>query len=447
MSCSICLENYNNQTCLPLMLSPCGHGVCETCLTSWNKIPHLANHTCPECRQVINNSTRNRALLDMLEQSSLALVNDNENNNKNNKDNKNNKKERELSNLATPLFSNNDSSKITDQVIKRPNEIMNDKCGSSFVVIDNSGSMNIEDGKQFYQNKHGEIIKYQYTSRWKEAENKILEISNYNINRGIVTSYYLLNPIKSNNWLEDVDYVVINPSSSNYLDKLAILKKTILADTNIRGSTPLDKITIKFGEFLQTLPSNNQTVSYNLVTDGEPNNKTAFEAELRNLALHNSVFIVVNLCSDSESVIDYYNDLDVKIGNELSGLDVIDDFEAEQLEVVAKNDFFVYGFMIHVARMAGCYSVVADMMDEEALPLPYIHKLVKELLGQKDMTLNISEIDSYLSSVARENRLNRVYNYLTKKMETPINMIKLRKLISEKNKNYKNNKNNKCIIG
>ena len=139
------------------------------------------------------------------------------------------------------------------------------------------------------------------------------------------------------------------------------------------------------------------------------------------------MFTVINLCTDCETVVEYYNDLDVIIGNELSGLDVIDDFRAEGLEVNAKNNFFVYTFHLHTARMAGCYSVVADMMDEDQLPLPYVHKLIKELLVINDHTLNINETTKYLTDITiKNNQVPRVYNYITKQFSTPLDIHKLK---------------------
>ena len=453
-----------------MMLAPCGHGACETCITSWNRANRSASHNCPECRQLITNSTRNRTVLDVLEQASNPNYNpnpdtvatcsataseDHPNPNPNTNTTifscessatgKQRESERERQ-RETERHRERHRMRQTEtqrhRDTKRQNEVLHDKSGYQFTVIDNSGSMENEDGKQFYLNEKGIIIKYQYTSRWLEAVNKILQISEYNCNRGIVTSYYLLNPKRLNVWKKDIDYVVIDPSNDNCRENLEILKNNILSENNIRGATPLDKITVKFGEFLQSANFNNQTVCYNLVTDGEPNNKAAFEWQLRNLAKHNSVFIVVNLCTDEVSVIDYYNDLDVKIGNELSGMDVIDDFEAEQLEVVSKNDYFVYSFKIHIARMAGCYSVVADMMDEERLPLPYLNKLVKEILKISDRPLNITERQAYLDTIASENnRADRVYNYLTRQFEPPINMAKLTRLMMNKYSTA-----NKCVI-
>ena len=41
------------------------------------------------------------------------------------------------------------------------------------------------------------------------------------------------------------------------------------------------------------------------------------------------IFLVINLCTDNDAVVDYYNDLDKVLGSELSGLDVLDDLESE----------------------------------------------------------------------------------------------------------------------
>ena len=405
MSCSICLEDYNSHTCRPVILNPCGHGTCETCLATWNRSNQSTGRTCPECRAHITSSTQNRTLIQLLE-------------------NQENDPPQPTDNESIFNLANN-----SKRPVKRLNEVLHDRCGYNFTVIDNSGSMEHEDGKQFYLDKNGIITKYQYTSRWLEASNKVLQIAHYNISRGMNTCYYLLNPRKNGKWQENIDYVEIDPTQKGCQDKLEILRQHILSSDNIRGSTPLDLITIKFAKFLQEKADvlDNQTVCYNLVTDGQPNNKTAFETQLKRLATHYSVFIVVNLCTDADEDIDYYNQLDKKIGSELSGLDVIDDFEAEQLEVVGQNKYFVYSFMIHTARMAGCYSVVGDMMDEEGLPLAYVHKSLKELLAI-DITLNMDNKSEYLLKIEEaNNRADKVYNYLTKKMEPPINMTRLRR--------------------
>ena len=50
-----------------------------------------------------------------------------------------------------------------------------------------------------------------------------------------------------------------------------------------------------------------------------------------------------------------YNSLDEKLGTEVSGCDVLDDYEAEGKEIRdSGNSFFIYTHALHVCRMAGC---------------------------------------------------------------------------------------------
>ena len=405
MSCPICIENYNNTTCIPVTLTPCGHGTCQTCLDSWNGSGRSNSNTCPSCRQIITSSTINRTLLDIMD-GELDSNNDNE-----------------LENRETleTIFNMGEHRPI----IRRINEVLHDKCGYSFVVIDNSGSMEAEDGKSFSLDASGKIQKSGYITRWEEATSKTRQIMEYNLSRGMTTRYYLLNPKNRKQWIEGVDYIELDPSSSELAGKKPILARMLSID-NIRGSTPLDMITNEFKRFLDGAKLSNETICYNLITDGEPNNKNLFRSSLQSLARTHSVFIVVNLCTDEERVIEYYNELDTQIGNEISGLDVIDDLEGEQREVTkAGNDWFVYSFGIHLARMSGCYSVVGDGMDEGVLPIPYIHKLIKEVL-KLNSTANIMEPEQYLQEVERQiNGMPMVYNYTNKRFEKPINLGRL----------------------
>ena len=158
-----------------------------------------------------------------------------------------------------------------------------------------------------------------------------------------------------------------------------------------------------------------------------------FESAIKSIAKHHNVFIVVNLTTDSETVIDYYNSLDTDptISNELSGLDVVDDLEAEFNEVISvNNDFIVYSHDLHTCRMAGCYSVVGDTIDEETLPKAYVFKAVREILNITDKSLNISNLNNYLTVIENKNNTaTQVYNYKSSKFEKPINMTKLKNIL------------------
>ena len=59
----------------------------------------------------------------------------------------------------------------------------------------------------------------------------------------------------------------------------------LLSEDNIRGNTPLDAITRHFGSnmssFVEVERIGDRAIGFNLITDGEPNDKHEFERELR----------------------------------------------------------------------------------------------------------------------------------------------------------------------
>ena len=368
-SCSVCLEEYHRDINPPMTCNPCGHTICEPCISTWLQ----SNRTCPECRNNVSSTIINRGVLDMIEHSNGLYPN---------LPHPSAPDPPGLDGPSTPLNSNliqfyNSNNK--------QNETILDKSQYAIYVIDNSISMTHSDGKIFMEEDSGKIFKQSGVWRWEEAVYKTSKIADYNIKRKMKSAYYLLNS-RNKKWVEDEDFVVIDPSESNYKAKMTILKTIILDTINIRGNTPLDEITEYFTTSLKSFIDKEHyhqiPICYNILTDGIPNCKLRFENRLKNLSKNYNIFLVINLCTDDEDIIDYYNDLDKTIGNELSGMDVIDDLETEQKEVMcAGNNFITYSNEIHICRMAGCYSIISDLLDEEPLKLFYINKLCKELVG------------------------------------------------------------------
>jgi hypothetical protein len=309
---------------------------------------------------------------------------------------------------------------------KRKNEVISDKCNYSLVVLDNSGSMlnDIDDGIIFNESDDGKITEINNVSRWKEACSKLIQIMEYNLGRGMPTKYYHLNPRRSGNWELNFDYleVIDTKPSENILNRF-------LNSRNVRGNTPLDKITNFLSNSLQ---GNQENVCYCIITDGQPNNKITFEDSLRKMCQRNQIFMVINLCTDDNSIIEYYNELDSKIGNEISGLDVVDDFKGEYKEIISKgNNFIVYTYSLHICRMAGCYSVVADLLDEEYLgnKIHYLQKLCNELLNTNYHTDTITKyIEQFLIPLFEQDYNNSylVYDYQYKDFRPIINIKRLR---------------------
>jgi hypothetical protein len=220
----------------------------------------------------------------------------------------------------------------------------------------------------------------------------------------------------------------------------------LLDPTNVRRNTPLDVITNHLWEELKELSQSDLRISYVLLTDGQPNDNKKFENSLRNLANAirvdglQGLFLTINLCTDEDKVVDYYNDLDQKLGSELSGMDVLDDFESELKEVQkVGNTFITYTEELHICRMAGCNSVLGDLLDEKRLSAFYMVKLVRELLrldfGEEeefdpeyDESAWMDDTEGFLRTVKRKNP--QVWNFQRNKFTPLVDVPLLHKEIN-----------------
>lgn len=413
MNCNVCYETYNKDVNPPLTCNPCGHGICEPCLNQWRRSSSSNRNKCPYCRQGITSTTLNRDLIALLENGVIhnGIMENNS--------------------TSSQLISEGDTSAFVQFMSvsnKKINEVIFDKSQYAVYILDNSGSMGHCDGKIVIENKDNDTFSItEGVSRWQELQSKTLQIAKYNMERHMVATYYLLNPI-GRTWKEDIDYVTIDPINLNVLDKFNILKSILLDENNIRGNTPLDLITkqvrTSLNKFINSSDYKSTPICYNIITDGDPNNKVLFESELRVLANNYNIFLTINLCTDNDSTIDYYNDLDTKIGSEIGGIDVIDDIKGEQNEIINMgNDFFTYSHKVHICRMAGCNYAVADLLDEEKLSLHHTNTLVKNLLNLPKDSPHWTNREAYISKVKELNK--SVYNLYYRKKTDLIDVKKL----------------------
>lgn len=384
MSCCLCFEPYELGSNPPHQCIPCGHVMCLPCLNNWFKTKSY--QTCPICRSEVN-----KTILDQetVSQICLGLFH----------------QEKTDSPTSPDLFS------LSDIFPTEKDELIYDQCHYAFYVLDNSLSMEFYyDGCIYQQNDNKKINEHRFVSRWKEATHKLIQIVRYNLKRRIPASYYLLNPQKKNRWIDGLDYLTVDVIPESQHETAIRQVETLLCVSKvIRGSTPLEKITRRFAETLQEKANSiSIPICYNIITDGEPNNKMLFTDEITRITKRYNIFLVINLCTNNPKTVEYYNQLDVTIGSKVSGLDVIDDYRAEKKEVwSAGNRCFHYSLPIHICRMAGCYSVLADWMDEIQLEPHYINKLVREITCvYTDLTVDHYRRSrtSFLSLVEKVNR-------------------------------------------
>jgi len=76
------------------------------------------------------------------------------------------------------------------------------------------------------------------------------------------------------------------------------------------------------------------------------------------------VWVVIRLCTDNKSVVDYWNSVDADVEVDM---DVLDDLEGEAKEVCGPNPWLNYAQPLHRAREWGLHRRVFDLLDEKAL--------------------------------------------------------------------------------
>lgn len=153
--------------------------------------------------------------------------------------------------------------------------------------------------------------------------------------------------------------------------------KRLLADSP-SGGTPLCRHIREVIEEIRAvepqLRASGQKACVIIATDGESSDGNVHEA-LRPLK-DMPAWVIVRLCTDSESIVKYWNDID----NILEmNLDILDDLGGEAEEVVEKNPWLTYAEPLHRLREFGAALKELDLLDEGLLSREHMKKLCKIL--------------------------------------------------------------------
>jgi len=147
-----------------------------------------------------------------------------------------------------------------------------------------------------------------------------------------------------------------------------------------------------------------QCVVLVVATDGVPTGngysvdaRTDFMNALRSLMNDQSVHVVLRLCTNEDSVIDFYNEVESDLE---MPLDVLDDLEGESREIYKQgNGWFTYTPEIHRFREGGTFLSLFDVMDERRLNPSEAALLAQLLLRDKDDAPLPFESDEFLDRV------------------------------------------------
>ncbi|KAH8057090.1 hypothetical protein JL721_9829 [Aureococcus anophagefferens] len=204
-----------------------------------------------------------------------------------------------------------------------------DQFGARFWIVDNSGSMQTQDGKRLAGG--GQRRGLVTASRWEELGDALAFHGGVASALGVPTEFLLLN----------------QPAGA--------LKRVVCGV----GDGGREAAAVAAVRALVVIAS-----------DGEASDGDVLRAlaPLRDLP----VWVVVRLCTDDDRVVKYWNDVDEEIELEM---DVLDDLVGEADEVTDHQPWLTYGSELHRLREWGCTRRVVDLLDEKPLSLGEVPKL------------------------------------------------------------------------
>jgi len=298
-----------------------------------------------------------------------------------------------------------------------------------FWVIDNSGSMMTADGNRIRQTSDGRIQQIACT-RWEELKGPVIMQGAIAASLCSPTDFVMLNKVPGCE-----QRVCVGGAGSDTV----MLRK--MMSTTPSGGTPLSMhITMIYSAIsphAARLGKTGHKVVVVLATDGLPNDRDAFVASLIRLQKL-PVMVTIRLCTDDETVVEFYNSLDENL--ELA-LEVLDDFEAEATEVKEMNPWITYALPVHNAREFGLVNQLFDLLDERRFTAGEVRDFVEMLLGARMYDVHLphpsENFDGFLKGVTTLLKNHKpVWDSVKKKMRPWISIDKLKKMYKPKKKGF-----------
>lgn len=309
---------------------------------------------------------------------------------------------------------------FTDSMIKF---VLNSKkFGIVYHILDDSGSMIINDGKIIKKNKDKLYISK--CSRWTEMVENTKNFANISFFGRIPMEFRFLNrsiPIKvgyPEDYYDSINipnYYLPKNIDHNYQTLLGI------CNSSPNGTTPLCRhifeITMEIRQYEHILRENSQLALIIISTDGEASDGDINEA-LRPLQ-QLPVLIILKLHTGEEKVIKYWNniinDLEIRIV-------VLDDWISESKEVEKYNNWLVYGEPLHYLRQI-VFSKELNILDNQELSYDNFIFICNLIYGEKIIS-KLMEFDHDKDEIKEEdiieNFLVSLEDYLDKNNELKI---------------------------
>lgn len=166
-----------------------------------------------------------------------------------------------------------------------------------------------------------------------------------------------------------------------------------------------------------------------IATDGLPDNRSQLVQSLRMLMSSSdlNVRVVIRLCTDQSSVVEFYNNLDREVE---SPLDILDDFISEAQEIRSQNPFVVYTPLLHTVREAGAQLPLLDFLDERPFT-PMEAAFLSQLLIQREGEPGYSrDPTEFLAGIKPDvARAPLVFDVVSQRFVPPVQMRALRRAV------------------
>jgi hypothetical protein len=287
-------------------------------------------------------------------------------------------------------------------------------------IVDNSGSMQTGDGNRIVRKADGSFANVR-SSRWDELGDSLQFHASLSGGLGAATQFCMLNPpgggVPQTIWCG-------TGAPAAEMDMVRRLR-----ETSPTGRTPLcAAIRTATQTILERAPKLRATGKRCVLVIASDGASTDGDVAAALKPLHDlPVWVVVRLCTDEDSVTEYWSSIDDDI--ELP-LDVLDDVVGEATQVKAHSSWLTYSEPLHRLREWGCPEKLLDLLDERSLSPAEMRRFVSFLIGDAaadlpDPQLDWPAFESALAALLDKER--QIYDPLRCRMRPSIDIAKLRR--------------------
>lgn len=302
-------------------------------------------------------------------------------------------------------------------------------------IVDNSGSMATGDGHRLVSTGNTNDVRFVGCSRWSEIKETVEYHAQIAALLEAPTVFRLLNDPGR---MVGPQQFSIGERGPEFISEDLSIALNIMQMAGPTGVTPLTQHVLEIRANVLAMKDQlldmGQKVVIVLATDGLPSDqygtsnqltRNEFKDALRSLQ-GLPVWVVVRLCTDEDSVVEFYNNLDAEL--ELS-LEVLDDFTGEAEEVYEHNKWLNYSLPLQRIREMGFSHKLFDLLDERKFTKEELRQFFLLLFGpDKFDGVPDPHVDwkGFLTSINRlANAEKQQWNPIRKKMAPWVDVRKL----------------------